>query len=303
MLVKYLKRLIRETSFGQWLMHYDHRIDVLEQKLLEMRMELVKFHSPDYESEANFILQNGYAQYPYKRLRELETFDSGFDKIEKLPFVVHKGKRLYFPKTESEEWCREYYAICAGVEAILGGKYLEKHPHQYQSANCKIEDGDVLADVGCAEALMVLDNIEKISKAYMFECDPRWFAPLKATFKNYKDKVKIICKFVSDVDGDDTITLRTALKDEIDRKIFVKMDIEGAEVPVLTGNKDFFASRDGIKLAVCTYHRQDDARQILSLFNEMGFKHEFSEGYMYLSDFDKYDQFPYFRKGVLRGWK
>lgn len=306
MLLKSIKRYIKRTPLGQWIlqvMRYDHRIDAVEQKILEMRMELIKFHSPNFESEVNYILNNGYAQYPYKRICDLEPFESGFDNIENLPFVVHKGKRLYFPNSESVEWCRQYYITCVRDEAILGGQYLEKHPHQYQSKRCKIEEGDILIDVGCAEALMVLDNIDIISKAYMFECDSRWFAPLKTTFKNYLDKVNIIYKYVGDKDTEETITLNTALKDEVGSSVFIKMDIEGAEVSVLAGNRKFLESNKQVKLAVCTYHRQDDAEAILTLFEEMGYQHEFSDGYMYLGNFDKYDKFPYFRKGVLRGWK
>lgn len=81
------------------------------------------------------------------------------------------------------------------------------------------------------------------------------------------------------------------------------MDIEGEKVNVLKGSKDFLRrNNDSIKLACCTYHRQNDAETIKGLYEEMGYDHEFSDGYMmFLSNHDL--KFPYFTHGIIRGWK
>lgn len=266
-------------------------------------MAMVKFHRPDLTPEADFLLQNGICQYPYKQLTSIKEIKAGYDRDVRLPFVVHKGRKLYFPKKHNVDWCKKYYSICISKEAFLGGEYMEKQPHQYQSERCKIETNDILVDVGSAEGLFTLDNIEKIDHAYLFECDPKWFAPLQATFRDLEDKVTVIHKSVGVKDTDSEITLEKALQGNRGRSIFIKMDIEGAEVEVLTGNKKFLADSSKIKLSVCTYHRLSDAETIRALYEKMGYQYEFSDGYMFLPKFDKKDSFPYFRKGVLRGWK
>ena len=294
------RNLFYKTPLGKRLKDFRARNDW---NILELRMAMVKFHRPDLTPEADFLLQNGICQYPYKQLMFLPNIEAGYDKNVKLPYVIHKGRKLYFPPKRSIDWCKKYYSICVSKEAILGGKYMEKQPHQYQSDRCKIENNDILVDVGCAEGLFTLDNIDKIDHAYLFECDPQWFAPLQATFRDSEDKVTIIHKSVGVIDSDSVITLEKALQGNSGRSMFVKMDIEGAEVEVITGNKQFLADNNRIKLSVCTYHRLSDAETIKALYEEMGFQYEFSDGYMYLPKFDKKDSFPYFRKGVLRGWK
>lgn len=294
------RNLFYKTTLGKRLMDYRERNDW---NILELRMAMVKFHRPDLAPEADFLLHNGTCQYPYKQLMCLEDIVAGYDKEVKLPFVIHKGRKLYFPKTRSVEWCKKYYSICVSTEAFLGGEYMEKQPHQYQSERCKIDRNDILVDIGCAEGLFTLDNIDTIDHAYLFECDTQWYAPLQATFRDSEEKVTIIHKSVGVNDTDSEITLEKALQGNRGRSMFVKMDIEGAEVDVLKGNKQFLTDNNRIKLSVCTYHRLSDAETIKALYEEMGYQYEFSDGYMYLPKFDKRDSFPYFRKGVLRGWK
>jgi 16S rRNA A1518/A1519 N6-dimethyltransferase RsmA/KsgA/DIM1 with predicted DNA glycosylase/AP lyase activity len=66
----------------------------------------------------------------------------------------------------------------------LGGGYMEKMPHQYQTSYFQVKKNDILLDVGCAEALFSLDVIDKVKKVILFESDSVWFDPLKATFEN-----------------------------------------------------------------------------------------------------------------------
>ena len=47
--------------------------------------------------------------------------------------------------------------------------------------------------------------------------------------------------------------------DESGKRMFVKMDIEGAEVSVLKGSLDFLKECSNLKIACCTYHREHDA--------------------------------------------
>lgn len=278
-------------------------IEKYEGEILDLRMALVKQVFPNLRQEADYILQNGWCMYPYRALSAQCEIKTGYDRELRLPFVMHRDKRLYFPKSYSEAKCRQSYYSLTQSDCILGGKHMEKQPHQYQSETFKIEKGDVLADVGCAEGLLALDKIEEVEKVFLFEGDSKWVPALQATFRSYMDKVVIINKFVADKDSDTTITLKTALRDVSDKDVFIKMDIEGAEVEVLEGSRDFLSFSKNIKLACCTYHHQADADIMVTLYEEMGYQHEFSEGFMYFKAYDSQFLFPYFRHCVLRGWK
>lgn len=274
-----------------------------EQEIIDLRMALVKHCYPELHKEADYILEHGRCMYPYKRLYSLPYIEFGYDKGYGLPYVIHKGKRLYFPKSYSVKRCVKSYRSLTENDCILGGNYLEKQPHQYQSDTFKIEKGDIFADVGCAEGLLALDTIDLVEKVYLLEGDPKWIPALQATFHDYRDKAIIINKYVADDDSVMTIRLQSALKDSFGKALFIKMDIEGAEIDVLRGCKDYIASISNVKLACCTYHHQSDAENIVEIYEEMGFKYEFSEGFMYFKAYDKEHYFPYFRHGVIRGWK
>ena len=305
---------MRKIIFGLFLKIYHFLLKVLhvseiEQKLkekdhqiLELQMSFVKVCYKEFYEEANYILKNGLIAYPYELINGCGDIESGYDYKKKLPYVIHKGKRLYFPSKMNENVCKLMYKKYIENECLLGGKFRKKQPHQYLTDTFNIEAGDVLVDVGCAEALLTLDSIDKVSRAYLVESDLEWMPALYATFENYMDKIEVINKYVADKDTESTITLQSILKKENDKQMFIKMDIEGAEVSALEGSREFLTSCNKIKLACCTYHRQDDAEVILSIYEKMGFKYEFSDGYM-LFMHDKDIKAPYFRHGVLRGWK
>ena len=183
-------------------------------------------------------------------------------------------------------------------EGLLGSGSLAKSPHCYQDKDFKVDKGDVILDVGCAEAIFALDNIEKVSKAYLFECAPEWRKPLKLTFAPYKDKVAIVNKLVSDKTTRKSTTLADVVKPEMGKaaRFFVKMDIEGWERTVINGNADFFKNAK-VKLSCCVYHRQEDATVIEKMLKDMGYKTRFSEGWM-LPTMNGI-HYPYFRHGVI----
>jgi FkbM family methyltransferase len=60
----------------------------------------------------------------------------------------------------------------------------------------------------------------------------------------------------------------------LDRVDFIKMDIEGAEVPALKGALKTL-QRFTPKLAISAYHKPDDLRTIPTLVNELGLAYEF----------------------------
>ena len=249
--------------------------------------------------------------FPYTQLKHVQHTESGWDNMLRLPYAVIDNKRLYFPDNMTPEEAAalcDYYLEC---EQLLGGEYQKKAPHQYQSDNVHIADGDIMVDVGAAEGLVTLSVIEKISKAYLIECDRKWWAPLNATFAPWKDKCKIVPKLITDHEGKHSTKLDTLLSQESKKPLFIKMDIEGNEIKVINSSKEFLTKRSNIKMAVCTYHRQNDANIIGTLVDSMGFQREFSDGWMLYKDgllsqtSHNMDPlvYPFFRHGIIRAWK
>lgn len=256
-----------------------------------------------YKQEIEYIKKLGYVpDFPYPQIKKIGEIESGYDIKLQLPYVVHYSKKLYFPSHFSVENARSAYLNFVEKENILGGNYSEKAPHQYQSDKFYVDEDDVLFDIGCAEALFALDVIEKVKKVYLFESNKCWNKPLKATFAPYKDKVVIVNKFVSDSDSRHTVRIDTVLKEENKKdNIFLKMDIEGNEKLVINASRDLLAEERNIKIACCTYHCHNDADEIKTFLGSLGYKTDFSDGYI-LFTLDNL-QYPFFRKGVLHAIK
>lgn len=218
-----------------------------------------------------------------------------FDNKEKLNYVVHEGKRMYMsPKLQGEETIRQYYNSLCMEQDI-------KSPHLYQSEKVKIEDGDVVLDVGAAEGFFSLSIIDKASYVYMIEADEAWRKALEATFRPYGDKVRIIEKFAADVDGENKITIDSIIKNE--RLDFIKMDIEGGERSALKGAVNTLIAHD-VKCSICTYHNDNDFDEIQHFFENMEYQTETSDGYILCTGmWEKDNRNLDFRRGIIRGWK
>lgn len=81
----------------------------------------------------------------------------------------------------------------------------------------------------------------------------------------------------------------------------VEMDIEGAEIPVVSASRDYLRWDKDIRFACCTYHNAGDAEALECLFREAGYFTEFSDGWMLPTA--RHLSPPYFRRGVIRAWR
>ena len=271
----------------------------LRRKIIGYYMVNPELHN-EYNHELKYIKNSDDFIFPYKKIKNIaEPILAEVDLEINMPYVIHNGRRLYFPSQMKLGHAKDTYRNFIENEGILGGGYREKEPHKYESDTIRVEDGDVLLDIGCAEALFTLEHIEKIKKAYLVESDPYWADALNATFKPYADKVTIVKKFISDKDTEESITLETLLKNEKTDNVFIKMDIEGYEHLVIKSSVKFLAGKKNAKIACCTYHRDNDFNEISTVLKENGFSVETSDGYM-IFPFGGELQPPYFRKGVLR---
>jgi hypothetical protein len=255
-----------------------------------------------YQEEIDFLKKRKkMAIFPYRNIKQMGDVVSGYDSIKKLPYVIHKNRRLYFAAYFSEEGALRDYKNFIETENILGGGYMEKAPHQYQSESFHVKENDILLDVGCAEALFTLDMIDKVKKAILFESDSNWFEPLKATFEKeiISGKVVLIEKNVDKDNSKKSVTLCSALEKEEYESLFIKMDIEGNEPEVVKSCEKLMKTDKDIRFSCCTYHKKEDADILQSVFESNGYQTAFSDGYM-LFDRDKHIRYPYFRKGIIR---
>ena len=254
-----------------------------------------------YQKELNYIQHHGeYCNFPYKSVSMPESVEYGFDQEVQMPYVVHQNKKLYFKQDQLPEEALGLYKNYLQTERLLGTDDIDDAPHQYQSPRVKVADGDVVFDIGAAEGLFALEQIEKASHVVIVESDPDWIKPLRLTFAPYGDKVTIVRKFVSATDTDTTISLEKLLSNVEYDSAFVKMDIEGYELQSLIPAEKVLRQKNSTKLSIASYHKQHDAEMMKSFFDNIGYYSEFSNGYMLFHLYDTPAP-PYFRQGIIRG--
>ena len=253
----------------------------------------------DYKEEIDYLSSvpyTGYDPFPYPVVGEIPNVEAFWDADKKMPYVIHNGNRFYYKRNSAVESAKSEYVYFVAHEGILGSGIRSKSPHSYTDKDFRVEEGDVLVDIGCSDGLFAFDNAEKASRIFLFEVDKSWIATLKNSFKPFEDKTSIVNKFVSARTSSKEITLSDALKEVKDKTFFLKMDIEGGERAVIESSADFLKSHR-VKLSCCVYHHQSDAVVIKKMLEDLGFTTRFTEGYM-LPDMNGIE-FPYFRKGVI----
>jgi hypothetical protein len=236
----------------------------------------------------SFIGKYGKYYYPYEWSLKYNTMDVKVfhDTQNDLKYVLHDNKRLYFPKRQDEN-----HIISTYIELMK-----EQDPectHRYVDTFEEFK-GKTLLDIGAAEGIISLRAIEYCNFVYLFEYSEEWIEALLATFAPYKNKVAIIPKYVSDIDDEINITLNTFFKDKPVDDLFLKMDIEGAELSALKGASDIFKNGKKLDYAICVYHNEDDIKLIPDYFLQFGYKSKANNGYRFNSDW------WHIRKGVIR---
>lgn len=266
-----------------------------------LRRKILKYFSMLPESEINseqkkvleYLEKNEIRIFPYPfhsdySPDQIEVF---IDKDLKMRYVLLDGKKLYFKKRWSEEKIRKSYCD-------LMREQDAESPHRYLTNAFSVVSSDVVADIGAAEGNFSLSVVETARKIYLFEYDPEWIEALKATFAPWKDKVEIINKYMSDHDDDSHIKFDTLYKNKKDIN-FLKIDVDGAESVVLSSCSEAFKSDQPFKIALCTYHKNEDEKAFTELLKDNGFSLSPSNGYM-INYYDKKMKAPYLRRGLIR---
>lgn len=268
----------------------------------ELRKKIISYYknkptnvTPEESEVVQYLKNNKLSVFPYPFYNNYLSADIKVHRdANGLPYIYHENKKLYFKRSWTDKYTREYY-ISLITEQDLNS------PHRYLSPDFEVNQGDVIADVGCAEANFSLEAIEKAKEIYLFEADEEWIEALTMTFAPWKEKVHIINKFVSNENSEQFTTLDSAIPNT--NINFIKIDAEGAERQILDGSEQIIASSNNLKIAVCTYHKQGDEEEFTKFFKERSFKTTTPHGYMIFM-FDKITMSPpYLRRGLIRAVK
>ncbi len=235
-----------------------------------------------------FLGKNGKTQYPGVDTLKYEKMhvEVHHDLSNNLPYVIHCNKRLYFPRTFEDNYVVKVYKSLIIEQDICSA-------HKYVESNDIFKDKTLL-DIGAAEGIIALEAIELAKYVYLFESDKEWIEALTATFSPWKNKVEIIKKYISDKDDEDSgfISLDTFFKNKPIDDLFIKMDIEGAELDALKGALHILKNGKKLDFSICTYHYDDDSEKISAFLKTYGHTYNFTKGYLYIT--------WWLRKGIIR---
>ena len=264
-----------------------------------IKNKVVSFLSKEKDSEkkdiAKYISENGMSifPYPYVNNYKLQNVEAVKDSDADMFYIQRNGRRLYMKKSYTSMFRAKRYYNNILIEQD------EASPHRYVSDTFAPEAGSVILDIGGAEGFFPFDYLDTVDKVYIFECDDEWIEALTKTYADYKDKVIIINKFVSDFTDDSHITIDDFVQQYNlnGKKLFIKIDAEGSEPNIIRGARKTLNKIKNIRLALCTYHCAKHETLFRNLFKS--WRIEASDGYMlYYYDFNFRE--PYLRKGILR---
>ena len=249
----------------------------------------------DKREVLDFLKSNEVSTFPYDFVKNyspsaISVYD---DKINHLKYVIQDGKKLYFKKRWSESRIKRSYC-----QLLM--EQDDKSPHRYLNKDFNVNSSDVVADFGAAEGNFALSIVDKVKHLYLFEADKEWIKALHETFKPWKDKVTIVQTYVSNFDDDDHCKGDSFFENK--EITFLKIDVDGAETVLLEGIKNILKRPKPIKIALCTYHQNDDEKNFREKLKQFDFEIKATNGFM-IFYYDKKMRAPYIRRGLLRAWK
>jgi hypothetical protein len=273
----------------------------LKSQLEKLPMQIADFYRDSDNDEikeiVSFISENGIHMIPYEFIFRYKPEDVivYYDEKEQYPYVIIGENRVYFPQNIIKS------DIQNAVATSLIEQEDEQSPHRYLNESIKFNCDDIAVLVGASEGIFCLSIIDKVQKVYLFEADEQWIKPLTLTFEPFKDKVKIVQKFVSSEEKGNEISLDNYFSQIGEDVNYIQADIEGNEKKLLLGAKRVL-SGNNIKLSICCYHNQEDQEEFSKILRNYGFDIQYSKGYMLLW-MQVPCKKPYFRKGIIYGSK
>ncbi|MCR4754330.1 MAG: hypothetical protein K5868_02250 [Lachnospiraceae bacterium] len=264
---------------------------------------IIKGDLSRYRREIYFLIRHGLNTYPYEYIfrYNLENEVIGLDEITGNNYVLHNGRRIYFPISEkyTGDMIKKTHFLSVIEQDV-------ESPHRYLDQDEDMSEC-IFFDVGCQEASLPLDFVDKLKHLYLFEADEEWNTPLSLTFKEWNEKVTVVNKFVSDSNSNGNISLSSFIlqlekegKIDLEQdKLWIKMDIEGSEETVFADLISIMKRSKCLKIALCLYHKyttEDCIRKMLPEEYIMRTRNT----YMLFQPFSKDCRYPFFRHGVAR---
>lgn len=255
----------------------------------------------DYELKNcfNYIDKFGIDTFCYEDMHQsvFSKKDIHFDNNKQMYYALYKNKKLYLKKSINT------VEMALDLLNSLATEQFPQSPHCYLSPSFYPLYGGTVFDIGCAEGNFVLEVIDLIDKAYLFECDEEWIEALEATFEPYKEKICIVQKFVSDKEYKNSITIDEFCDTYNIQKIdFMKMDVEGYEKQVLLGSNNMLTNKAIARIAVCVYHHYSDEEDISEMLIKNKYALDIPQRYMAWND--KFDVLELnnrvFTHGIIR---
>jgi Methyltransferase FkbM domain len=267
------RNYIYKAFLGSIMFNLRHSKILIQGKITYIASSLLPKN--DKNKALAFIGRHGITHYPgdYSLTYKNKNVDLVFDDNLALHYVIHNQKKLYFPKSFSTEKIKTLYLS-------LITEQDEHSAHRYVNAYDELI-GKTLLDIGSAEGIFSLDTIEFVDRVYLFEFEDYWIEALNATFEPWKNKTTIIQKYVSDKKEGIYTTIDDFFKDKTKDNLFLKMDIEGAELSALQGAKATLSIGKNIHIAVCTYHKPEDPEVINTFLESLHFKTYFTNGLLF----------------------
>jgi Ribosomal RNA adenine dimethylase len=276
------------------------RTKLLKKRLgIQIMNYLKSLPSNELDSEKKAVLdyveKNGVSIFPYEFTKKYSpaSIKVYSDVDNKMKYVIQNDKRIYFKKKWSVSRIKRSYN-----QLLM--EQDDDSPHKYLSEDFNISESDIVADFGAAEGNFSLSIVDKVKHLYLFETDKEWIKALKETFKPWKHKVTIVRKFVSNFDNEKHCKGDSYFKNK--QVSFLKIDVDGAEEELLAGIETILENSKPIKLALCTYHKNDDEVKFTKKLKQFGFNIKTSKGFM-IFYYDKKIKSPFIRRGLIRAWK
>lgn len=257
---------------------YDKKI--IENQFFLYKRELLKNNECKLDC-LNYIKENPLVMYNYKfnDKYKLNNIDVYYDNSKKMYYVMYNNKKIYISRKYDNE-----HKVQVLFNLLL--KEADKNcPHCYENFLPKQDEYDILIDLGGAEGIFSLRNVEKANRIIIVEYDENWVEALNYTFEQYNN-VTIIQKYANSFDDVDNATLNSIyelVKDLCPRKILVKMDIEGYEEKVLS-KMDELLKVEYLKVICACYHHFTAESNIIKLLEDMGLRTKKSIGKMFFSE-------------------
>lgn len=168
---------------------------------------------------------------------------------------------------------------------VLSETFDENDWHYYQKEHTKVENGEIILDIGTAEGLFPLTVIDRCEQVYLVEPGRQFVDCLKMTFASHSEKISLFNVAVGNTDGEIPFTedsldgkvsdsssedayqipifkIDTLLKDK--KITYLKADIEGFEYEMLLGASQTIRQNKP-KIAITTYHTENDPKAIIEL--------------------------------------